>query len=652
MKSLCLLLGFSAGMLLGSQPSRAQFTGNYQTNIISGVTSNWVSNYYVGLDTFRDVLWIDNAGALSDGIGILGYYDSGSNNAAYVTGPGSVWVNATNLFVGYSGPGNQLVITNGGAVVTGASGYGLSIVGYNSSASNNSVLVAGGGSLWSNSTSLYIGYDGSGNGLVVSNGGRVTTHNNTSFGGYIGYDSGGSNNIVIVTDPGSVWSGDGAEDGMIVGNGGVGNRLMVWNGGQVSGRSGTVGWLSGSLNNQAVITGAGSIWSNSNTLLIGDAGSSNSLVISSGGKVIDPSATIGNSSSGTNNWVLVTDVGSVWSNANTLVVGYQNAGHSLVISKGGQVVDGNGGLGTGFGAGGSRSNQVIVTGPGSVWKNAGTLSLAGKGSANELLIDDGGQVISAYGIVGALNIPNRVSVANAGAWLCDVLTVGNEGSSNSVVIANGTLCATNVLVGSTAVACDNYVELDGGFIAVTNSTHDAVLEVRNGKLILNGGTLLVDRFVMTNTCAQFVRTGGSVIYGTAVLDPMRDDDGDGLANGYEQSHGLDPLKADADADADGDGMSNYQEYLAGTDPTNSASVFRITEIWPDDADMFLTWTAVGGKRYILQTATAFTGRLSDDFHDLNPAIVAPGTGETEVSVLHLGGATNGPSRFYRVRLVP
>ena len=144
-----------------------------------------------------------------------------------------------------------------------------------------------------------------------------------------------------------------------------------------------------------------------------------------------------------------------------------------------------------------------------------------------------------------------------------------------------------------------------------------------------------------------------MVYGAAVLDPTRDDDNDGMPNGWEQSHGLDPLNAaDANADPDGDGMTNLEEYQAGTDPTNSASVFRITEIWPEDDDMFLTWSAVGHKRYVLQTTTGYGGSFSNNFIDLNPAIVAPGTGETAVSVLHLGAATNAPTRFYRVRLVP
>ena len=47
-----------------------------------------------------------------------------------------------------------------------------------------------------------------------------------------------------------------------------------------------------------------------------------------------------------------------------------------------------------------------------------------------------------------------------------------------------------------------------------------------------------------------------------------DADADGMADGWEQRHGLSADDAaDADADADGDGLSNLQEFLAGTNPT-------------------------------------------------------------------------------------
>ncbi|MGN6554856.1 MAG: hypothetical protein ACTHLW_14205 [Verrucomicrobiota bacterium] len=54
-----------------------------------------------------------------------------------------------------------------------------------------------------------------------------------------------------------------------------------------------------------------------------------------------------------------------------------------------------------------------------------------------------------------------------------------------------------------------------------------------------------------------------------------DTDGDGLPDGYEYEHGLNPADAaDAAQDRDGDGVSNLAEYQAGTDPNNAAEVLK------------------------------------------------------------------------------
>lgn len=51
-----------------------------------------------------------------------------------------------------------------------------------------------------------------------------------------------------------------------------------------------------------------------------------------------------------------------------------------------------------------------------------------------------------------------------------------------------------------------------------------------------------------------------------------DDDGDGLPDDWESEYGFNPLDSDdARDDGDSDGASNYEEFVAGTDPTDSTS---------------------------------------------------------------------------------
>jgi len=65
---------------------------------------NWVS----------DTLLVQGGGTLSDGQ-LHWLRSRADNNTAVISGTGSVWGTQNNLFVGYSGAGSQLIITNGGA---------------------------------------------------------------------------------------------------------------------------------------------------------------------------------------------------------------------------------------------------------------------------------------------------------------------------------------------------------------------------------------------------------------------------------------------------------------------------------------------------------------------------------------------------------
>src|SRR5690349_21302331 len=54
------------------------------------------------------------------------------------------------------------------------------------------------------------------------------------------------------------------------------------------------------------------------------------------------------------------------------------------------------------------------------------------------------------------------------------------------------------------------------------------------------------------------------------------------------------------ADPDGDGLTNAQEFAAGTDPTNAASVLKVTDIAVGDGNIAVSFPTVSGKTYRLE----------------------------------------------------
>jgi hypothetical protein len=154
-----------------------------------------------------------------------------------------------------------------------------------------------------------------------------------------------------------------------------------------------------------------------------------------------------------------------------------------------------------------------------------------------------------------------------------------------------------------------------------------------------------------NGVVEIIRAQGTAPYNQLVLDPNLSAVGDGIPNGWKLQHGHDPFDRNLGSeDSDGDGMSNLQEYLAGTDPTNSASAFRIISIVPLGNDVCITWAMGNGKTNALQVAAGNPdGSYSNGFTDL---FTVTNTIGTVTNYLDVGAATNATSRFYRVRLVP
>ncbi len=116
------------------------------------------------------------------------------------------------------------------------------------------------------------------------------------------------------------------------------------------------------------------------------------------------------------------------------------------------------------------------------------------------------------------------------------------------------------------------------------------------------------------------------------------------------------LAAGPDADPDGDGQNNMAEFLSGTNPTNSLSALRVTSAVQQGNDVVITWTTAGGHTNAVQATAgdANGGYTTNNFGDITawPHIIIDGSGNLTTDYVDVGGATNTPSRYYRVRLVP
>jgi hypothetical protein len=76
-----------------------------------------------------------------------------------------------------------------------------------------------------------------------------------------------------------------------------------------------------------------------------------------------------------------------------------------------------------------------------------------------------------------------------------------------------------------------------------------------------------------------------------------DADGDGMDDDWEVAY-FGNTSRDGSGDYDGDGVSDLQEFLAGTDPTNANSVFRVLTVAPaGGGGKLLFWTGNSTRSY-------------------------------------------------------
>lgn len=477
----CLSLFFFA--LRAPRLVHAQLVSDGQTNFLDDITTNVAGGVTVGTNGSFTLLVVINASTVTNAGGnvIIGANTSARSNLLVVTGAGSVWSSGNSFAIGGSGAFNQINALNGARVIGGQALLGLQV-----NSSNNTVLVSDPGTFWQ-ATSVQLGYAGAGacnNQLIVSNGATLSA-GSCSIG-----STSGSNSAVIVTGANSVLTNSGA---LSVGGGSYGPHcvLLVTNGGQVF--SGDNSGISGV--SAAVITGAGSTWNSGYFPLGYNDGGLDTLTINNGGAFIG-SSMLDVGAYDISNLVTVADAGSSLQ-CQAFRIGYASVGGSSIAN---QCVVSNGAL---LSVGLSNQPAIIegtftratITGPATLWTNAVDLDFGQY--SNVLSVTGGGTLVNSNGYFeSGFGKPNLAIVAGANSLWKNVGDFHMTDSGGELLITNGgTLMDRNGYFGDNSSGFDN----TNSFALVAGagsvwSNHASFVIGENGYsnqvLVTDGGTLI------------------------------------------------------------------------------------------------------------------------------------------------------------------
>lgn len=130
---------------------------------------------------------------------------------------------------------------------------------------------------------------------------------------------------------------------------------------------------------------------------------------------------------------------------------------------------------------------------------------------------------------------------------------------------------------------------------------------------------------------------------TTTFDRGADTTGSGLPDAWEWLYGGTNLFS-ASGDYDNDGFTDYEEYIAGTNPTNDTDFLHISELVLEDANtMKISFPAVPTRVYRLRQTDSLTNAWSDSGHDWQ---TADESGTTTWTV----STTENAARYYRVQV--
>ena len=425
--------------------------------------------------------------------------DAGSSGVMTVSGAGSTVTTTTSLVIGFNGTGTLLVEAGGDVVSKGSS-----------SVNHGSARVTGAGSTWTfphdppSFVTLSVGPDGT---LTVDSGGAIDmghTYSGLSISGAMVLRDAGSriDTNVFIADGDATLQGhaqilDGgvlSTDFSVIGTGGIVNNVLKQGNGKVT------------------VDGAGSQWLVAETLDVGQHGSG-VLVVSGGGKVSAVDGYIGsfNMAGRGDGIATVTGTGSLWSNSGALRVGDYGDG-TLEVTAGGKVTSGNGHVGARAGSTGTAT----IAGVGSLWEITGALAIANAGTGTLTLENSGAVTVTgstsigalgklAFGDGGAAGTLTTSGISNAG-----IISFNNTGSVTlaAPISGSGTLdkagSGTAILAGASTYS--GATSVSGGHLYVNGSLGSSTVTVGSGATLGGNGSIF----------SAMISSGGSLAPGNSI----------------------------------------------------------------------------------------------------------------------------------------
>jgi hypothetical protein len=244
------------------------------------------------------------------------------------------------------------------------------------------------------------------------------------------------------------------------------------------------------------------------------------------------------------------------------------------------------------------------------------------GTYSAVLTDDNGTIASAPATLLVLLAPTIIQPNPAGQWL-QLTAVPGE----------------NVTLG-TQIRGTKPI-----FLRWRKFGQAPTLLIDHSNLMVNADFAVLTNVQLSSSAAYAIImtnvAGGSlgVARTNCVLTVLADSNANGIPDNWESDYFGSPTGADRDADSDGDGMSNWAEYIAGTNPTNAASYLKVQGITATGTAL-ITFQAVSNRTYTVEYTDSLSPAAWTKLTD-----VAPRNVDWIATVPDLNPV---PDRYYRL----